>query len=73
MLKHGRLPGYLLSKILKKYCKVNGVDYVTLSDSLNESKQKGWKHGRPIDTHLYENGYRIFGEVMFEWIENNQN
>ena len=44
LIKHGRLPGYLLSEILKKYCKVNGIGYIPLSDSLNESKKMVWKH-----------------------------
>ena len=44
IIKHGRLPGYLLSEILKKYCKVNGIGYIPLSDSLNESKKMDWKH-----------------------------
>ena len=73
IIKHGRLPGYLLSEILKKYCMVNGIGYIPLSDSLNESKKNGMETRWPIDGHLNENGYRIFGEAMFEWIKNNQN
>ena len=36
IIKHGRLPGYLLSEILKKYCMVNGIGYIPLSESLND-------------------------------------
>jgi hypothetical protein len=73
LIKHGRLPGYLLSEILKKYCKVNGIGYIPLSDSLNESTKNGVETLWAFDGHLNENGYRIFGEAMFEWIKNNQN
>jgi hypothetical protein len=73
LIKHGRLPGYLLSEILEKYCKVNGIGYIPLSDSLNESKQNGLQTRWPIDGHLNENGYRIFGDAMFEWLKYNQN
>jgi len=72
LIKHGRLPGYLLSEILKKYCKVNGIGYIPLSDSLNESTKNGVETLWAFDGHLNENGYRIFGEAMFEWIKNNQ-
>jgi hypothetical protein len=73
LIKHGRLPGYLLSEILKKYCKVNGIGYIPLSDSLNESTKNGVETLWAFDGHFNENGYRIFGEAMFEWIKNNQN
>ena len=44
IIKHGRLPGNLLSEILYKYCKVNNIGYIPLSDSLNESMKKEPKH-----------------------------
>ena len=71
MIKHGRLPGKLLSEILYKYCKVNNIGYISLSEPLNESANKGLKTLWPKDGHMNENGYKIFGEAMFQWMRNN--
>lgn len=71
ILKHGRLPGYLLSEILYRYCKVNNIGYIPLSKPLNESINRGVKTIWPKDGHMNENGYKIFGEAMFQWMENN--
>ena len=69
LVKYGRLPANLLSTILEKYCKVNGIGYVPLYQPLNEAKRNGTKTTWPKDGHFNENGYRIFGEAMFQWIE----
>ena len=71
LIKHGRLPAYLLSDILEKYCKVNGIGYIPLSQPLNEAKSNGIKTFWPKDGHFNKNGYRIFGEGMFHWMRNN--
>ena len=69
LVKYGRLPANLLSTILEKYCKVNGIGYIPLYQPLNEAKRNGTKTTWPKDGHFNENGYRIFGEAMFQWIE----
>ena len=69
LVKNGRLPANLLSTILEKYCKVNGIGYIPLYQPLNEAKRNGTKTTWPKDGHFNENGYRIFGEAMFQWIE----
>jgi lysophospholipase L1-like esterase len=71
IIKTGRLPGELLSEILYKYCKVNNIGYIPLSEPLNKSANKGLKTLWPKDGHMNENGYKIFGEAMFQWMENN--
>ena len=69
LVKNGRLPANLLSTILEKYCKVNGIGYIPLYQPLNEAKRNGTKTTWPKDGHFNEKGYRIFGEAMFQWIE----
>ena len=69
LIKYGRLPANLLSDILQKYCKVNGIGYIALSQALNEAKSKGIQTLWPKDGHFNENGHRIFGEAMFEWMK----
>ena len=62
----------LLSTILEKYCKVNGIGYIPLHQPLNEAKNNGIKTRWPNDGHFNENGYRIFGKAMFQWIESHK-
>ena len=69
LIKYGKLPAKLLSTILKKYCEVNGIGYIPLHIPLDESVQQGLKTTWVTDGHFNENGYRIFGEAMFHWIE----
>ena len=69
IIKHGRLPANLLSDILQKYCKVNDIGYIALSQTLNDAKISGIQTLWPKDGHFNENGQRIFGEAMFEWIK----
>ena len=69
LIKHGRLPAILLSDILQKYCKVNDIGYIALSKTLNEAKSNGTQTLWPKDGHFNENGQRIFGEAMFEWMK----
>ena len=69
IIKHGRLPANLLSDILQKYCKVNDIGYIALSQTLNDAKISGIQTLWPKDGHFNENGQRIFGEAMFEWVK----
>lgn len=69
LIKYGQLPAKLLSTILNKYCEVNGIGYIPLHKPLDESIQQGLKTTWITDGHFNENGYRIFGEAMSHWIE----
>ena len=69
LVKYGRLPASLLSTILEKYCKVNAIGYIPLYQPLNKARRNGAKTTWSKDGHFNENGYRIFGEAMFQWIE----
>ena len=67
--KHERLPAILFATILEKYCKINSIGYIPLYQSLEKAKANGIQTSWIIDGHFNENGYRIFGEAMFQWIE----
>jgi hypothetical protein len=69
LVKYGKLPANLLSTILNKYCEINDIGYIPLYEPLNQSVQQGNKTTWNIDPHFNENGYRIFGEAMYRWIE----
>ena len=69
LIKYGKLPAKLLSTIINKYCEVNEIGYIPLHKPLDESIQQGLKTTWITDGHFNENGYRIFGEAMFHWIE----
>jgi hypothetical protein len=66
---HERLPAILFATILEKYCKVNRIGYIPLHQSLKKSKANGIQTVWPYDGHFNENGQRIFGEAMFEWMQ----
>ena len=71
--KQESLPAILFATILKKYCEVNGIGYIPLYQSLKKAKAKGIQTSWSTDAHFNENGYRIFGEAMFQWIETHKN
>jgi hypothetical protein len=71
--KQESLPAILFATILEKYCKVNGIGYIPLHQYLKKAKANGIQTSWTTDAHFNENGYRIFGEAMFRWIETHKN
>ncbi|MBN2503357.1 MAG: SGNH/GDSL hydrolase family protein [Anaerolineales bacterium] len=59
-----------LSERSRELCEEIGAGYVNLSEPIIESDEP---YDWVCDSHFNENGQRIFGDVMFEWLEEELN